>query len=72
MKLMKVYGIKNNVKEVVFNSIEINALVNGGVKTAKEQGYVITEIIELPLYHNNFVESPLTFRATQKLLERSI
>lgn len=71
MNFLKIYGIKNDERELIFGSIEKDALVNEGVKTAEEQGYTITEIIELPQAHNQFVESCFTERSTRKLLDRA-
>ena len=72
MNFLKVFGIKNGVKELIFGSIEKDALVSQGVKTAEKQGYTITEIIELGQYHNQFKESNFTERAIRNLLERAI
>ena len=69
--ILKIYGTKNGEEKVIFETIEKEALIEEGVKKAEEDGYVITEMVELAQWHNNFTESRLTHRGMHQILERS-
>ena len=62
--MLRVYGIKTDkqtgeiIKDhsVIFHSISEDDLKNRGIKTAMENGYTITEIIDLGNFANHYTE----------------